>query len=224
MVSTKKRAAAQERIAAARAAEKRRERRRWIITFAVTGALVIVIAAGAVWAIAGKNAAREAAANGRGTPPWPVPSDTADRAKAAGLTVQAMEGTARHFHAHLDVFVNGRRTPVPANLGIDASGQSMAELHTHDSRGVLHIESPSKTKRYTLGQLFQEWNVRLDTGHLGALKTDSTHTLTAYVNGKAQSGDPAAVELTPHRQIALVYGRADQKPRIPSSYRFEPGE
>jgi hypothetical protein len=134
-----------------------------------------------------------------------------------------MEGTSRHFHVHLDILVNGQTAPVPQGLGISASGGAMSELHTHDATGLLHIESPSSSKRYVLGQLFAEWNVRLDTTDLGVLKTDPTHTLTAYVDGKTQTGNPAAIALTGHREIALVYGPAGQKVTVPASYAFPSG-
>jgi hypothetical protein len=135
-----------------------------------------------------------------------------------------MEGTANHFHTHLDLLVEGKTVPVPANLGIASSGDAMAELHTHDTSGVLHIEAPTIGKRYTLGQLFTEWNVRLDAAHLGGLSADGTRTLSAYVDGKKQTGDPAAIELTPHREIALVYGPASAGVRVPSAYDFPSGE
>ncbi len=134
------------------------------------------------------------------------------------------EGNALHIHAHLDVLVNGKKVPVPANLGIARSGSELAELHTHDDTGVLHIESPSKNKRFTLGEVFSEWNVRLNATQIGGLKTDAARTLTVYVDGKAQTGDPASVQLTAHREIALVYGDKNAKVNVPSSYKFAQGE
>jgi hypothetical protein len=220
-----KRLSTRERVAAARAAERRRERRRWFITFGATGAIVIALGAGAAWAIASnhKKAQHPAANSGTGNPPWPLPADPIAGAKAAGLSVASAEGTALHIHAHLDVIVNGQKVPVPANLGISPAGNELAELHTHDDTGVLHIESPSKTKRFTLAEVFSEWNVRLTATQIGGLKTDATHTLTAYVDGKAQPGDPAAIQLTAHREIALVYGAKNAKVNVPSSYKFAQG-
>jgi hypothetical protein len=225
----RERQSARERIAAARAAERRRERIRWIITFSVTGVVVAVLAVGALLAIRSSNGKASALphpapAKGTGMPPWPLPADPVAGARSAGLSIGPLEGTAKHFHAHLDVLVNGKKIPVPGNLGIATSGQQLAELHTHDDTGVLHIEAPTTNKRYTLGQLFDEWNVQLTATSIGGLKTDATHTLTAYVGGKPQTGDPAAIELTPHREIALVYGPKGQKVQVPSSYKFAQGE
>lgn len=225
---TRERQSARERIAAARAAEKRRERIRWIITFSVTGVVVVALAVGALLAIrsnTGKPSAlpHTRPASGTGQPPWPLPADPVAGARTAGLSIGPLEGTAKHFHAHLDVIVNGKPVPVPANLGIATSGQQLAELHTHDTTGVLHIEAPTTNKRYTLGQLFDEWDVQLTATSIGGLKTDAGHTLTAYVNGKPQTGDPAAIELTAHKEIALVYGPKGQKVNVPSSYSFAQG-
>jgi len=212
---------ARDRIAAARAAEKRRERRRWIITFAVTGVLVVLIAGGVFWTLRGRHAAQAAAAAGTGAPPWARPADTAARAKAAGLAVTTMEGTAVHFHTHLDVLVDGKPVTVPADLGIAGTG-ALAELHTHDTTGVLHVEAPAKGKEYTLGQLFQEWHVRLTATAIGGLRDGGGRTLTAYVDGKKTPGDPARIALAPHREIALVFGRPGTA-KIPSRYRFPAG-
>lgn len=207
---------AKERIAAARAADRRRERRRWIVTFAVTGVLVLIVAGGAFWTLRGRGATA-----GAGMPPWARPADTADRAKAAGLAVTTMEGTAVHFHTHLDVLVDGKPVTVPANLGISGGG-AMAELHTHDTSGVLHVEAPAKGKRYTLGQLFDEWGVRLSATAIGGLRDGGGRTLAAYVDGKETPGDPGRIALAPHREIALAYGRPGAA-RIPSAYRFPAG-
>jgi hypothetical protein len=217
------RQSAKERIAAARAAERRAERRRWIVMFAVVGVVVAGLVGGLVWAIARQNNAEQVARD-TAKPPWPLPADPVAGAKAAGLDVQPMEGTAKHFHAHLDVLVNGKPIEVPANLGVDPGQQAMSELHTHDTRGVLHIEAPTANKRYNLGQVFKTWQVTLSATQLGGLNADGTNTLTAYVDGKKQTGDPAAIELTQRRQIALVYGPADAKVNVPSTYKFEPGE
>lgn len=205
---------ARERIAAARAAEKRRERRRrWILT---AGVLVLLIAGGAFWALGGRGDT-----TGGKPPPWARPADTVKRATAAGLAVTNMEGTAVHFHTHLDVLVDGKPVTVPAELGIAGNG-SIAELHTHDTTGVLHVEAPAKGKHYTLGQLFDEWNVRLTGTAIGGLTNGGGRTLAAYVDGKKAPGDPSRIALAPHREIALVYGKPGTA-KIPSSYRFPAG-
>ena len=212
---TGRRTSARERVEAAREAERRRRRRRIIVGILL---VAVVVTGGALAGIAGGGGHRETA-----RPSWPRPEDTADRARAIGLSVAPMEGTARHFHAHLDILVAGRPVAVPAGLGIATGGDAMAELHTHDTTGVVHIEAPTTGKRYVLGQLFAEWNLRLDATDLGGLRAGGGQALTAYVDGRRQSGDPAKIELTPHREIALVYGPAEARPKVPASYTFGPG-
>jgi hypothetical protein len=165
------------------------------------------------------DAIRAAATAGTGKPPWPRPDDTTDRATQAGLAVGASEGTAVHFHVHLDVFVDGKAIPVSADLGLAPT--SISEMHTHDASGVLHIEAPG-SGTWALGQLFDEWNVRLDRTHLGGLEASADKPLAAYVDGKRIATNPAAITLAAHQEIALVYGTPPAT--VPSSYTFSAGE
>ena len=95
-------------------------------------------------------------------------------------------------------------------------------LHTHDTSGVIHIES-AVNEPYTLGQVFTEWGVALSATQLGGLHADATHVLAAYVNGRSFSGDPATLKLKRHLEIALWYGPSGQTPHVPSSYHFPAG-
>jgi hypothetical protein len=156
-------------------------------------------------------------------PPWPAPTDTTARAKLAGLALGAM-GTAEHYHVHLDVLANGQSVPVPVNIGVDGASGAMSYVHTHEAGGLVHIEAGRAGQPFTLGQLFTQWDVRLSTTQIGGLKTDADNTLTAYVDGKKVSGDPAQLRLAAHQQIAVVYGPAGQTVKVPSSYDFAPGD
>jgi hypothetical protein len=123
----------------------------------------------------------------------------------------------RHDHAHIDIFVNGKRVPVPALIGINPGAGYLTELHTHDARGVIHIESQKK-EDFTLGQFFAEWGVFLNSNCVGAYCGD----VKWYLDGKQQTGNPAGLVLEPHQQIAIVVGKPPAK--IPSSYAFSRGE
>lgn len=140
---------------------------------------------------------------GKDAPPWPVPADTEQRVKNAGLQVMPTEALTYHVHSHLDVFVNGQAVTVPGLIGIDPNGRFISPLHTHSTDGILHIEAPAKTD-FKLSQAMTEWGVALDG-------------FTAYVNGK-QVPDATQVLLYDHEEIALVYGPAPSA--IPSSNPF----
>ncbi|WP_204082730.1 hypothetical protein [Asanoa ishikariensis] len=155
-------------------------------------------------------------------PPWPAPFDAAAQVKDAGLPMLGTEGEVVHIHAHLDVVANGQKVEVPALIGIDESTGQLSPLHTHDTTGVIHVESPVKAE-FSLGQFFTEWDVSLSADHLGSLHTGDGKVLQAYVNGKQVQGDPAAIVLHAHDEIALVYGTAAQQANPPASFAFPEG-
>jgi hypothetical protein len=151
--------------------------------------------------------------------PWPPEYEfLADRLSALGLTTLAQEGLATHIHAHLDVFVDGRRVAVPALVGINPGAGYLTELHTHDTRGVIHVESPREDDEFTLGQFFGEWAVYLDSRCIGGY----CDGLRWYVNGERQTGNPADLVLESHQEIVIVVGKPPAK--IPSSFKFSAGE
>jgi hypothetical protein len=137
-----------------------------------------------------------------------------------GLPALAQEGTVLHIHQHLDVLVNGRRVTVPAGIGIDVRGRFISPIHTHDSTGIVHVESPV-VRGFTLGEYFGVWGVRLSSRCLGGYCAGNGKTLRAYVDGRLQQGDPRRIPLTSHEEIALVFGAAHgRQPLIPRTYDF----
>lgn len=230
----------QARIAAAAraaAAAKRRSRNIRLALWSAVGFAVVVVAVVAIVVINRPAAAKPGAAapttasgtqaagtqNVVGGPPWGAPRDASAAVAAAGLSMLDQEGTALHIHAHLDVFANGAPVTVPAELGIDEARQKISPLHSHDTSGVIHIESPDKSATFTLGEFFAEWQVSLSADHIGGLTVDGTHQLKAYVDGKLYTGDPAAIPLTAHEEIAVVYGTDAQQPKVPTSYAWSNG-
>jgi hypothetical protein len=154
-----------------------------------------------------------------------LPSDARADIAAAGLTPESAETTAVHYHAHLDVIVNGEAVTVPAEVGYvfsDGKPTGITALHTHDTSGVIHIESPANTP-YTLGQFFTEWGVALSANRVGGLVAAGKDGLHVYVDGKPFTADPAGIVLAPHQEIVLWYGgSAPQNPR--ATYAFPAGE
>lgn len=237
--AARKRAEADRRAtanAALRESEQDARRRKLLVRTAVVGGVTVVVgglialgaltgtrtlptAAGHTVSASG-DAAGVAAAAGAGLPPWPNAADPKAATLAAGITPAHGEGTAEHYHAHLDVIVDGKPVPVAAGIGIDPISQQMSPLHVHDGDGLVHIESPTAGTPFYLGQVFREWDVALSEHQVGGLHTDAGHTLTAYVNGKAVAGNPAAIKLAAHQEIALVYGDPAAKVTIPSTYAF----
>ncbi|MBI3023255.1 MAG: hypothetical protein HYY68_05945, partial [Thaumarchaeota archaeon] len=79
---------------------------------------------------------------------------------------------AMHIHPRLEISIDNHKVAIPANVGItsaiwkdhsiDRYGMTgMAPLHTHDSSGVIHVES-AVIGNYTLGQFFDVWGVQFN--------------------------------------------------------------
>jgi len=158
-------------------------------------------------------------------PPWASPANARPYIEAAGLTALSAEQLAVHYHAHLDVIDDDTKVTVPAGIGFviqNGKARGISELHTHDTSGIVHIESAENVP-YTLGQVFTEWGVALSATQVGGLRADGAHVLRVYVNGRRFGGDPATIRLKRHLEIALWYGPTGQKPTVPKSYRFPAG-
>jgi hypothetical protein len=156
------------------------------------------------------------------TPPWAAPTDAAAAVRAAGLPMLREEGKVTHIHAHLDVSVDGQPVVVPGGIGIGWSSQGISPLHTHNASGVIHIES-LVNRAYTLGEFFTEWDVSLSPDNVGGLRVGDGKTLRVFVNGAQVTGNPAAVMINAHDEIAVIYGNAQSAGSIPSRYEFPSG-
>ncbi len=206
----------------------------WGVGTAMAAVFAIAVIGTAVASRGGQHATGEAvqgldhppatvAVGAESPPPWGAPVDASAAASAAGLPMARMEGTVLHIHAHLDVLVDGQPVPVPANIGVDGRRGTMSALHTHDRSGIIHIES-SVTRQFSLGELFTEWEVSLGADHIGGLRAGAGKQLRVVVNGVPRAGNPAAIILAAHDQIAIVYGTPRPDQTIASTYRFPDGQ
>ncbi len=160
-----------------------------------------------------------------GKPPWSNEGTTLSaRVGTIGLQALSQEALAFHIHQHLDVYVDGKHVALPRFLGfgIDPTTnkpQFITEMHTHDSSGLIHVES-AQHLNYVLGQLFGEWGVRLTSKCLGSY-TRSCDNLQWWVNGKKRIGNPARLILKPHQEIVISNGKPPAS--IAEKYAFPSG-
>jgi hypothetical protein len=198
----------------------------WLAVAVAAAAVIAAIVIGVVLTRGGGDDAgavvpeqSELAGLQTGPAPWNPGLDTLpDRLDPVGVTALTTEGQVLHIHQHLDVFVNGKRQPVPQGIGI-YDGQFLTELHTHDPTGIMHVESPV-AKHFDLGQFFGVWGVRLNGDCIGGYCRQVT-PWTVYVNGQPYTGNPAELVLREHQEIAFVIGTPPKK--IPSKYTFPAG-
>ena len=154
--------------------------------------------------------------------PWSSNTDQlGNRLTALGLPQLGSEGTVLHIHQHLDIFVDSQPVQVPQYIGIPTSQAFIATMHTHDASGVMHVESPTQQDFY-LGQFFDVWGVKFTSSQLGGYTVTTDKPLAVYVNGTKVTGDPRAVKLASHQEIAVVYGSPPAT--VPSSYTFPSGD
>jgi hypothetical protein len=113
----------------------------WLTSgFAALGVIAAVVAAVVVFTGGGNSASTpqvpensNLAGLQTGPAPWNQGLDTLpDRLEPLGLNALTNEGQVVHIHQHLDIFVNGKHEPVPANIGI-YDVQFVTELHIHDA-------------------------------------------------------------------------------------------
>jgi hypothetical protein len=143
-----------------------------------------------------------------------------------GIQCNAGEQTVTHVHTHLTIFVNGKARVIPYGIGIPGAepvatpkgafvetGSCFYWLHTHQEDGIIHIESPSTSETFTLGQFFAEWGQPLSKTQIGPAKGKLTVFFTAP--GKKvgiYKGNPADLPLGSHYQIQVDVGTPIVKP------------
>ncbi len=153
----------------------------------------------------------------------PIPSGTklatlinaATGQNVDGVQCNAGEKTVTHVHTHLTIFVNGKAKVIPYGIGIPGftptstpqgafvtNGSCYYWLHAHANDGIIHVESPSTTEVFHLGQFFAEWGQPLSSTQVGP----ATGKETVFFNGKLYKGNPANLPLGDHYQIQLDVG------------------
>lgn len=100
---------------------------------------------------------------------------------------------AQHIHQMLSITVDGVAEAVPANIGI--SDVCMAEVHTHDTTGKIHIETVLLDTHHTLADFFTVWGRSIER---------EGYTLVAMINGVV-AADPASHILADDDVIHLAY-------------------
>jgi hypothetical protein len=154
---------------------------------------------------------------------------TAVLAAATGQNVDNIscgaEMTTVHYHADLQIYVDGQLQQVPAGVGIvlpdgtdsphlasNGATACLYSLHTHDASGIIHIESPD-SRSYTLGNLFDIWGQHLSTTQFMNHAVDAKHKLAIVVYDATGArhvvtGDPSKVVLSAHDTVVIQFNSA----------------
>jgi hypothetical protein len=217
-----------ERRARIEAAQRAAARRRTAILVAVVAAVAAIVVIAAL--LKGGGSSSDASSQSAGPapslpatsdlpgmldtlPPWTNNTDQlSERLVVLNLP---QSGAAMHIHANLAILVDGNQVPVPADIGISPTAES--SMHTHDTSGVVHMESAQQTT-FSLGQFFDVWGVRLSPTCIGGACASGDVSLGAFLNGTKVSGNPQNIVLHDHDNVVLVLGTKDQTPNPLPSY------
>jgi hypothetical protein len=203
----------------------------------LTAVLAVAVVVGVVVARSGESKAPTVSSSDAATatltgPPGPegivleqgtplaANSTAATGQTVAGVECNSMEQAVYHIHVHLSIYIGDSLRPVPAGIGVvepvaqhgahgvfDEASRCYYWLHTHAQDGIIHVEAPTEAV-YTLGQFFSIWRQPLNRHQVGPVQG----AVTAYVNGKPYSGDPARITLTSHEDIQLDLGTPSVAP------------
>lgn len=143
-------------------------------------AIVVVIIGLMIW---GRTASKDVAGHWEDTQVLCLPAGHAN--------------LAYHIHPALKIFVDGEEEAVPANIGV--SDNCMAEIHTHDGTGKIHIETTSAGREITLENFFEVWGQEIERGGYQAEIT---------VNGEPVA-DPASFVPQDLDEIVVSYVSAE---------------
>lgn len=153
-------------------------------------------------------------------PPPATPAGSSSNPTAqSGVPIDGIKCTNEkldtHFHAHLALLQDGQPVTLPAGIGISNQAQCLYSLHTHQTDGVIHVESQIPTA-FTLGQFFDIWGQPLSLTQSGPLVLPAGQSLHVSIDGATFSGDPRGIQLRPHQ--VLVIGAGQEVP--PPPYEF----
>jgi hypothetical protein len=152
-----------------------------------------------------------------------------------GISCDTTMSDNYHIHVFVGIVVNGVHNALPLALGMVKPGAPVAGfvnsakcfyfLHTHDSSGIVHVESTNPTgapitaSLYTLKNLFDIWGITVDGSHVGQFtgpvvvmtsgqtyRGDQNKGVVASSTYSFYGGDPNGIPLYSHEVIWLMVG------------------
>jgi hypothetical protein len=153
----------------------------------------------------------------RTPPPWSNNTqDLGERLAELNLPELSDAAGALHLHVWLYMYVDGQQVEVPANIGL--SQHDASPLHTHDTTGLLHVESADVDFQPVFGQFMDVWGVYMTPTCLGDGCDAGDRQLRVFVNGDQYTGDPTLLPMTDLLTVVVTFGTRDQLPDpIPSA-------
>jgi len=124
-----------------------------------------------------------------------------------------------HMHVALRIVINDEFVIIAGNVGIDPAlykthaldrygikNPKTYPLHTHDTSGVIHIES-TELRTFTLGQFFDVWGQTFNEKCIMDKCNDSLNKVTMFIDG-VQSSEFGEHVFRDNETITIIYGQA----------------
>jgi len=158
-----------------------------------------------------------------------------DNTSVDNVPCEPMMSNNYHIHVFIGIYYQGQELALPTATGIvepqiDAVGddntgtQCFYFTHTHDSTGVLHVESdnggvvesPPNDSKFVLGQYFQVWGINVSStgwnqfGQFGSYNGP----MEILTSGQVFRGDTTgnATSKVPESDLTPYYGDPNQIP------------
>ena len=133
------------------------------------------------------------------------PAILPSRSTTRQIVMSCTTDMATEFHIHpvLTIVINGKKQVIPENIGIVKD--CMHPIHTHDTSGVIHVESPEQ-RDFTLADFFAVWDMTFNKNQILDAKVDATHTIVETVNGQVVQ-DYENTLLRDKDQIVITYAK-----------------
>ena len=108
-------------------------------------------------------------------PHWPI----------LDVCLDSHSEVVEHYHVTLSIIIDGSNVEIPADTGIqdEFCPDGMRGIHTHDSTGKLHIETPDQ-ENGTIGAFFAIWNQTFNQNQILDNQANSEFEIIMEVNGQ----------------------------------------
>lgn len=116
-------------------------------------------------------------------------------------TIKSHSSIENHIHPSIEISILGENYRIPANVGIQGNG--MRYVHTHDSSGELHIESPYYYP-FTIKDFFYIWGVQFNNTCVFDYCEDGDHSFKVYVNSR-EVADPENTVMLDNDRIQIIF-------------------
>ena len=129
-----------------------------------------------------------------------TPNSTYDN-EILNINLAEHKNLALHIHPILEIEILGEKQTIPANIGISSAG--MKVVHTHDTTGTIHVETPYPTQLH-LRDFFTIWNKMFNSTCIFENCKDESHELLMFVDGE-ENTEFENLPLQDKQQIKIGY-------------------